>query len=53
MDESDFEVRNKLKDDNRQVVLEEERKYAMLKNELIEIQLNAVEGLTMLHEYVR
>ena len=48
-----FNVRNKLHDDNRQIVLEEEKKYALLKNELIEIQLKAEEGLTMLNEFVR
>lgn len=48
-----FKVRNKLHDDNRQIVLEEEKKYALLKNELIEIQLKAEEGLTMLNEFVR
>ena len=33
----DFTYRNKLDDDNRSVVLEEEKEYAMKKNELIEI----------------
>ena len=51
--EADFVVKNKLEDDNRHVVLEEDKKYAMLKNELIEIQLGAEEGLTLLNEYVR
>jgi len=32
-----FTYRNKLDDDNRHLVLEEERQYALLKNELIEI----------------
>ena len=45
-------MRNKLEDDNRHLVLEEEKKYALIKNELIEIQLGAEEGLTMLHAYV-
>ena len=49
----DFTYRNKLEDDNRSVVLEEEKEYAMKKNELIEIQLGAAEGLSMLHEFVR
>ena len=42
-----------LESDNRHLVLEEEREYAMLKNELIEIQLGAEEGLTMLQEFVK
>ena len=51
--EADFTVKNKLEDDNRHVVLVEEKKYAMLKNEMIEIQLGAEEGLTLLNEYIR
>ena len=48
-----FIYRNKLDDDNRHLVLEEERQYALLKNELIEIQLGAEEGLTLLNEFVQ
>ena len=40
-------------DDNRHLVVDEEREYALLKNELIEIQLGAEEGLTLLSEFVR
>ena len=47
------EVRNKLNDDNRHLVFEEERKIALLKNQLIEINLGAEEGLSMLNQYVR
>ena len=47
------EVRNKLNDDNRHLVFEEERKIALLKNQLIEINLGAEEGLSMLNHYVR
>ena len=39
-------------DDNRSITLDEEREYVKLKNELIEIQLNAKEGLTLLNEAV-
>ena len=45
-------MRNKLDDDNRSITLDEEREYVKLKNELIEIQLNAKEGLTLLSEAV-
>ena len=37
----DFEVRNKVEEDSRHLVLEEEKEYSLLKNQLIEIQLTA------------
>lgn len=44
-----FSVKDKLnEEDNKHLVLDEERKYASLKNELIELQLGAEQGLILL-----
>ena len=44
------QIIDKLKDDNRHIVLEEERRIALLKNQLIEIELGAEEGLSLLNQ---
>lgn len=41
-----------LKDDFKHLIIEEERTYLNLKNELIEIQLNAAEALPLLLQNV-
>ena len=48
--QSDFKVVDKLAEDNRHLVIDEERQYARLKNQLIEIQLGAEEGLRLLRD---
>jgi hypothetical protein len=45
-------VPNCLQDDHRHIIFEEEKAYASLKNELIEIQLGAKEGLMLLQKFV-